>query len=212
MTGWKRTVAVQLAEWLVRVLFATVRVRTVGALPRRDAASPGGVVFAFWHAEILGFMVHVAPSGPHAMISQSKDGELIAQLSAKFGAVGIRGSSSRGGAAALLEAVQLAKDGQAVAITPDGPRGPRHSVAPGVVKIAQRAQVPMVPVRFGYSRAWRLKSWDRFEIPKPFSTMCVAFGAPLMVPAAADADALARACTALADGMAAAGRAAGCVD
>lgn len=212
MTGWTRAMAVRLAEWMVRALFATIRVRIVGAPPHRDTTSRAGVVYAFWHAELLGFMVHVGPSRPYAMISQSKDGELIAQLSARFGAIGIRGSSSRGGAVALLEAVQLAKDAQAVGITPDGPRGPRHSVAPGVVKIAQRAQVPVVPIRFGFSRAWRVNSWDRFEIPKPFSTMRVAFGPPMTVAAEADADALAHACAALADGMAAAGRAAGCVD
>jgi lysophospholipid acyltransferase (LPLAT)-like uncharacterized protein len=212
MTGWRLTLVVHVAEWLVRALYATVRVRVADGQAAADAARSGGVVFAFWHAELLGFMVRLGPQRPHAMISQSKDGELIARISARFGTVGIRGSSSRGGAAALLAAVQLAKDGAMVGITPDGPRGPRHHLAPGVVKIAQRSQVPVIPVRFGYDRAWRLNSWDRFEIPKPFARMTIAYGVPQLVPADAGAAALEAACAALAHGMAAAGRAAGCAD
>jgi lysophospholipid acyltransferase (LPLAT)-like uncharacterized protein len=210
VTGWRLSLAVRAAEWLIRLLWATVRVRVVHGERYTGARAGGGHVTVFWHGEILGYMVHHGPDAPHALVSQSKDGEAIAQLGARFGAKTIRGSSSRGGAEALVQAIHTAQRGVHVAITPDGPRGPRHSVAPGAVKIAQRAGVPLVPVRIGYSRAWRLSSWDRFEIPKPFARATVAYGTPLRVSADARGDALAAARDALARAMAETGADAGC--
>ncbi|MCU0623199.1 MAG: lysophospholipid acyltransferase family protein [Gemmatimonadaceae bacterium] len=180
MTRWQMTLAAHAGTWLIRLLSWTWR-RDTGqraafeAARRRADGSRGGVVLAFWHGEILPVLVEHAGDPAHAMISQSADGELIARISGAFGARAIRGSSSKGGAEALVRAVQLARDGQVVVITPDGPRGPRHAVAPGVVKAAQKAGVALIGVRTHADRAWVFRSWDRFTVPKPFARVTYAY-------------------------------------
>jgi lysophospholipid acyltransferase (LPLAT)-like uncharacterized protein len=120
------------------------------------------------------------------MISEHRDGEIIARIVERFGFFGVRGSSSRGGVRALLEGVQVLKRGADMAITPDGPRGPRHSFAPGALVLAHRAGVPVVSLVAHVDRTWRLRSWDGFEIPKPFARITIEYGEPVVLD---DADA-----------------------
>jgi lysophospholipid acyltransferase (LPLAT)-like uncharacterized protein len=101
----------------------------------------------------------------------------------------VRGSSSRGGDRALLGLVRALKDGFTVAVTPDGPRGPYRSFAPGALVAAHRAGAPVVAFGVHASRAWYLKSWDRFMIPKPFARLTIVFDGPVMVPGETSRDA-----------------------
>ena len=129
-------------------------------------------IIAFWHGELLfqPFLYkRIKKPKIAVMISDHFDGELIAKTISYFGFETIRGSSSRGAARVLLSALKKLEEGYEVAITPDGPRGPRHSIADGIVAIAKKSERPIVVFRTKCSASWRLKSWDRFEIPKPFS-------------------------------------------
>ena len=112
------------------------------------------------------------------MISEHFDGELIARTIGHFGFEAIRGSSKKGGAKVLIQALKRLKAGSDVAITPDGPRGPRHSVAPGIVILSQKSDAYIVPFSYSASKYWQLRSWDRFIIPKPFSTLHFRVGEP----------------------------------
>jgi lysophospholipid acyltransferase (LPLAT)-like uncharacterized protein len=124
------------------------------------------------------------------MVSEHSDGEIIARVAHALGFRTLRGSTSRGAARALLSACRTLESGVDVAVTPDGPRGPANSVAPGVVVIAQRTGAPMVPTAASTNRAWRLRSWDQFIIPKPFARVTVAYGEPIRVAAESPRDAI----------------------
>ncbi|MCI5969474.1 lysophospholipid acyltransferase family protein [Helicobacter sp.] len=128
---------------------------------------------AFWHGELFLQPFLVQKYGDKkkfwVLISKHFDGEIISSVVRYFGIGALRGSSSKGGIRALYQAIKKIESKEYVVITPDGPRGPYHSVADGVVLLAQKAGVPVVVSRVFYSNAWELKSWDRFRIPKPFS-------------------------------------------
>ncbi|MEY4503926.1 MAG: hypothetical protein RL154_218 [Pseudomonadota bacterium] len=130
------------------------------------------IIFAFWHDELLlqPLLYQKFRETPNAsvMISEHFDGEIIAKLVKYFGLDSIRGSARKGGARVLLQAIKQTGKGQDIAITPDGPKGPRHSVAEGIVLLAQKTGLPVVCYNYDASKKWRLKSWDRFIIPKPF--------------------------------------------
>ena len=106
-----------------------------------------------------------------AIISQHHDGDLIAKTLSFFNIVGLRGSSKKGAKAVLLSAIKSLKEGYSVMVSPDGPRGPRHSMSDGAVALAKRANLPLMVVNFQAKSYWQLKSWDRFVIPKPFTSL-----------------------------------------
>ena len=137
------------------------------------------MAFALWHGELLPLLYHHRGQGVAVLISEHRDGELIARIAQRFGFRTVRGSTSRGASRALVGLVRELEQGHDVAITPDGPRGPAHAFAPGALIAAQRAGVPVIPVRASATRAWRLRSWDRFLIPKPFCRITVAYGSPV---------------------------------
>ena len=178
---WRTRAAIVLGGWLLRLLGATWRVRVHGRewlLTRAAGEAP--VVYALWHGQMLPLLwAHKAPTG--VIVSEHRDGEIIARIIALFGLFGVRGSSSRGGTRALLESVQVVRRGTDMAFTPDGPRGPRHSFAPGALMLASRAQVPLVTITGYVDRKWQLGSWDGFEIPKPFARVTVRYGTPRAV-------------------------------
>ena len=117
------------------------------------------------------------------LVSEHSDGEIIARILEWMGYALIRGSTSRGAGRALIGLTRTLKDGNDVAITPDGPRGPRHRFAPGAVVAANRAGVPIVPAVAHVERGWQLSSWDGFVIPKPFARITIAYGAATRVQA-----------------------------
>lgn len=115
----------------------------------------------------------------HVLISHHRDGELIAKVIKHFDIEAVRGSSSRGAREALRNMIKLINAGDNISITPDGPRGPALVAQEGAATLARLANRPLLPVTFSATRCWRLSSWDRFMIPKPFSTIVVKVGEPL---------------------------------
>jgi lysophospholipid acyltransferase (LPLAT)-like uncharacterized protein len=179
-----------LGAGLLRLLGLTWRTSFIGLehlLDLRARKQP--FVLVLWHGELFPLIWVHRGQGYAMLVSEHKDGELIARTGQHLGQKPVRGSSSRGGVRALLELVKLLKGGADLAFTPDGPRGPAHKFAPGALLAAQRAGAPILPVRIAASSAWRLKTWDRFLIPKPFARLSVAYGEPTFVEGEATASA-----------------------
>jgi len=178
---WRTRVAIGLGTLVIRALGTTWRVQVHGRqalLARAPEASR--VVLTLWHGQLLPLLwAHRQPTA--AMISEHKDGDILARVVETSGFFSVRGSSSRGGTRALLAAVQVLKRGADIAITPDGPRGPRYSFAPGALVLAHRASAPIVSLVAHVDRKWRLRSWDGFEIPKPFARVTIEYGEPVML-------------------------------
>jgi len=139
-------------------------------------------IAALWHNRLLliSFVLKkFVPQRPGAgLISASRDGDLVADLTQRFGFHVVRGSSSRMGASAILELGNVLASGRDILITPDGPRGPAYELGPGIIFLAQKTGAAVVPVNMEYSSCWRVKSWDRFILPRPFSKVRVIFGPP----------------------------------
>ncbi|MGQ0538875.1 MAG: lysophospholipid acyltransferase family protein [Gemmatimonadaceae bacterium] len=174
--------AARLGPVLVRLIGSTWRVTAHNSAAfeaLRRAERP--FIFALWHGEMLPLLWHHRRQGVAVLISTHADGESIARICQSLGYRTIRGSTSRGGARALVETVRLLAAGVEVAITPDGPRGPVHSIAPGILFAAGRANAPIVPIHVGSAGAWRLGTWDSFMIPRPFARVTIRYGDPITV-------------------------------
>jgi len=143
------------------------------------------VIFAIWHNRLLLLPRVFDPCFPSrqsfGLISPSRDGDLVSILIERSGYGTIRGSSSRKGAIALRQLVDTLASGSNVLLTPDGPRGPVYEASQGVVFLAQKTGAAVVPIHMEYSSSWRLKSWDRFFVPRPFAKLRAIFGAPIQV-------------------------------
>lgn len=177
-----------LAPLLLRVLALTWRVERTGELGRELLASDRPWIVAMWHGRMLCLMpmrLHKG-RGIHVLVSPSDDGSLAAKALRSFRFRAIRGSLSRGGASALRTMRELMAGGGQLVVTPDGPRGPRHSMNVGTAWLARETGSPILPVGVAVDRAWRLRSWDRFTIPKPFARLVVVYGDPIAI--APDAD------------------------
>jgi lysophospholipid acyltransferase (LPLAT)-like uncharacterized protein len=123
-----------------------------------------------------------------ALISASRDGELLADAIKRFGFDVVRGSSSRLGASAILQLTDVLASGRDVVITPDGPRGPAYEIGPGIIFLAQKSGSAVLPMNMEYSSCWRIKSWDRFFVPRPFTAVRVIIGTPHRVRSTSTAD------------------------
>jgi lysophospholipid acyltransferase (LPLAT)-like uncharacterized protein len=144
-------------------------------------------VMALWHGRMLMGLPHHAHHNWHVLVSRSGDGDISNALLESFGYQVIRGSASKGGASAVRSILTALKGvGEAIILTPDGPRGPRHRVNPGVAWIAKATGYPIVPCGFVCDRAWYAKSWDRFTIPRFGARVLLTYGEPLYVPRGAD--------------------------
>ena len=156
---------------LIRLIYHTSRKRF--HLPKTVPEEP--VVFAFWHGDLLmmPYLYYRFRNVPHAnvLISDHFDGRIIARIMRHFRLGTIHGSTNRNAAKVLIAAMRSLKEGYDIGITPDGPRGPRHEVADGIVVMAQKTGAKVIVYSCVPSRCWRLKSWDRFVIPQPFCTM-----------------------------------------
>ena len=144
------------------------------------------VIFAFWHSRLITSLYYYRNKSITAIMSLGRDGEFIARVGRGFGFSSIRGSTSRDGFRALLEAKHLLQEGRYLAITPDGPRGPKQIVQGGVIYLSKISGVPIAPFSFDISGKWVLNSWDNFIIPKPFSRGVFVWGEEITVPADAD--------------------------
>jgi lysophospholipid acyltransferase (LPLAT)-like uncharacterized protein len=191
------TWAARVGVWLVRLLGMTWRFRvTEDESVRRLRAAGQPIIFALWHGQLLPLLYRHRGEGVVVLISEHSDGEIIARIAKAFGFGTVRGSTSRGAARALLELARVLEAGRDLAVTPDGPRGPAKSYAPGVLVVAQRTGAPVIGAVATTTSAWRLKSWDRFLIPKPFARVNVTYtaaqriDAPNARQAAAEAEAM----------------------
>ena len=179
---WLIRLAAFFAAWLIRLWMRTVRCRLVFPPDgRRHPPDPRAerFLYAFWHETIL--FPTAYPARVHILISQHADGELIAQVCRHMRYGVVRGSSTRGGTQAILQMKRLSGRSHLL-VTPDGPRGPRRRVQPGVVFLASRTGLPVVACGVGFARAWRAPSWDRFAVPWPWSEAVCVLATPLPVP------------------------------
>jgi len=182
--------SVRIGGPLITLIAKSWRLEEVNAEPWRKLAAEGkAYALCMWHGELLVCVFANGHRGMSAMVSEHSDGEIIAQVMESWGYNNVRGSSSRSAGRALLGMVRELKEGRSFAITPDGPRGPAGVIQQGILLAAVRAGVPIVTARAEAPRAWRMKSWDRFLIPKPFSKVRVVYGDPWVPPAIDDASA-----------------------
>jgi lysophospholipid acyltransferase (LPLAT)-like uncharacterized protein len=141
------------------------------------------VVFLLWHESLLPLLWQHRRQDIAIVVSEARDGQYLSDLALSLGYRAVRGSSTRGGTRALLGAVRELQAGRSVAFTPDGPRGPRRHLKPGVVAAAQRGGGVIVPLHAEPDRAWRLHSWDRFMVPQPLARVMIRYGRPFPVRA-----------------------------
>ena len=173
-----------LAGPALKVLAASWRIRTVDEDRWRLLyAAQRAHVFLLWHEALLPLLWQHRGQSIAIVVSEARDGQYLADFAASLGYRTVRGSSTRGAARALLGAVRELRSGFAVAFTPDGPRGPRREMKPGVIAAAQRGGGIVVPLHAEADRAWRLDSWDRFMIPKFGARVRIVYGRPFEVAA-----------------------------
>jgi len=139
-----------------------------------------GVIYCFWHSHILPLTYIFRDTGKIAIVSISHDGRRAAAVAQRWKHRIVGGSSSRGGASAMRACAELLKCKENIVMTPDGPRGPREIVKPGVAQLALLADAPVIAVTARPIHAWRLRSWDKFMIPKPFSKINIRLGEPVI--------------------------------
>lgn len=171
-----------LGSVLLRLLGMSLRIEeSPRGASQRLFKGPGAII-AFWHSAMLVPAYVGRGRGVQVLVSQHTDGEYIARAIRYLGFGVVRGSTTRGGARAVIDLMRQAEGGRFLAITPDGPRGPREVVQPGVIYLSEKTALPIQPIGLAFSRAWQLPSWDRFCIPKPFSRVALVFGEPIRVP------------------------------
>ncbi len=176
-----------LGKWIVDAIFAFASVRIDGDKAVKSILDSRRFILAFWHSRILLLSyLHKGWDGL-ILVSQSDDGEIIARIVARQGHEPIRGSSSRGGLRALAGLIKKLKERPRPAvIIPDGPRGPRFKVQPGIITLAKKTGYPILPVSYSAKTAKIFNSWDRFMVPLPGTACQIRYGVPLWVPPDAD--------------------------
>lgn len=184
-------------EVLAFVIFAAIKVFSATWRVKLKAEKPdipGPIIFCLWHNRLalcmqayekFGVKYWPAP-GLAALISASKDGALLARILSYFGVTAVRGSSSRRGRQALLELTTQLEEGCNAAITPDGPKGPKYTVQPGVIALAQITGAAILPVSMKIHGKWQAKSWDGFQVPWPFARCEIFVNTPVKVPREAE--------------------------
>ena len=181
---WLMAGVVHLLSWGLRLLYCTLRSEHLQQhFEQRAWHGDTPVLLAVWHGRALYFLHRYQHQRLTTLVSHSKDGEFVSQVLQRFGVHVTRGSSSRGGAQGLMEIVRKVHSGYHAAFTPDGPRGPRYTVQPGIVAVAKTTGAAILPVT--YSARWKkvFRSWDAFLMPLPFSRVVVVYGEPIYVPA-----------------------------
>lgn len=172
------------AVWAVFSLWSrSLKVHFVNRdMPDRIFAEGRNAIFAFWHGSLFLLPYTHRNSGSVIMVSESRDGEIMARMLKHFGFEVVRGSSKRKGHRALIGLINSIRKGKSVATAVDGPRGPLHKVKKGVVFLAGRLQVPIIPVATGVKRYWVMeKTWDKLIVPAPFTEGVVLYGEPIKV-------------------------------
>jgi lysophospholipid acyltransferase (LPLAT)-like uncharacterized protein len=170
-----------LGSALILLLGKTWKIKIIGQEKVDEIRSQGKrVCYALWHGRLLALTYTHRNQGTRILISQHRDGEFISRIVERMGYSPARGSSTRGGVKAVLDMVKNSKNYD-LAITPDGPRGPRHRVQAGAAYISSRSGLALIPISCSAHPAWILKSWDRFMIPKPFSRVVIMIANPITI-------------------------------
>ncbi|MBI1387120.1 MAG: DUF374 domain-containing protein [bacterium] len=168
---------------------ATNRLESIGREFNADRIRNGGpFIFCFWHSRQIFPLYYYKNTGVSTLVSKSRDGEFITQTIRRCGLEASRGSSSRNGSEGLLGLLHWLKKGHSVAVTPDGPRGPRETVQSGIIHLARLAGIPIMPATWAASRCLRMKSWDHFMVPLPFGVVREVIGKDVAVPIDASSD------------------------
>ena len=187
-SAWLRAVACWVTHLYIRFVYLTNRWSIEGCEWTRRLSREGQTfIVAFWHGRLLMMPKAWHQLAPfYMLISAHRDGRIIAGAMTYFGIGTIAGSTRRGGSSALRAMLKQLKEGAAIGITPDGPRGPAMTVSIGIVNIARLAGVPIVPVTYATSRRRELASWDRFHLALPFGRGVFLFGEPIEIDARLD--------------------------
>ena len=174
---------------LIRVIGRTIRFDTNG-LQHLDSIEKAGKlpIYAFWHDRIFASAWYFRNRGIAVITSQSKDGEYIARAIQRLGFGAVRGSSTRGGVGALVEMIKAMRNGTPAAFTVDGPKGPRYEAKPGPVLLSKKTRNPILPFTVECARYWTIGSWDKLQIPKPFTRAMLVIGTPIDVAPTANED------------------------
>lgn len=184
----KAAVLGTLAGWAMKAWNATLRVEVDD---RAGIAGPDApdepVIFLLWHNRVLSLpavwaKLKLRERFAVVLTSASKDGAMVAAAMGVLGMGSVRGSSSRRAAAAIIALRKALADGNDICVTPDGPKGPRYVFQPGVIKLAQSTGAPIIAVHLVCPSAWRIRTWDKLVIPKPFSRVTVVVDRALVVP------------------------------
>ena len=179
---WRTRLAIGAGALVIRLLASTWRIRVVrGDIIPGLRARKTPILIVLWHGQMLPALWQHRGQGIAILISEHRDGEIITRIAQSLGLRAVRGSTSRGGTRALLEMARELSNGSECAVTPDGPRGPAREFAPGALVAAQRSGAAIVAIGSHASSAWRLRSWDRFMIPKPFARVTIAYRGPEFV-------------------------------
>ena len=193
------------ATWLASLVWKTLKITLRRSSKGLDAVraivdADQRIILTFWHRRLV-MMPLSYPfrrnnsdgerRGVAILSSDSKDGEISAAIWRHLGIHAVRGTASHGGGAqGLVKMIQVVRQGWDLGITPDGPRGPRFELKPGVIAVARKTRAWIVPVSVAYSKAWQLKTWDKMLIPKPFSKAAVIYGLPYQASEKTEDDAL----------------------
>ena len=186
-SGLRHSLGGVLGQAFLESLFMTVRIERTGLdnlTEFREAKTP--IIFVFWHGRLLPLVHAHRRKGTAVLVSEHGDGEYIARIIQRYGFQTVRGSSTRGRVRGLRGLIRAARRGHDLAVTPDGPRGPSRSVKAGALIVARLTGLPLIPVGVAGTSIWTANSWDRFMVPKPFSTVRIAYGRPSFVSAEAD--------------------------
>jgi lysophospholipid acyltransferase (LPLAT)-like uncharacterized protein len=183
---FKITLISTLGYWIIRIIGGTLRWEVIDWQNLEQVHDAGKRwVLAFWHGRIFMATYYFRNKGIVVLTSQNRDGEYIARVIQRFGYGVARGSSTRGSHRAAVEALRALANGKDVGITMDGPRGPRYVAKRGAAFIARKSGNPVVPFSVSAEKKWVMRSWDQFQIPKPFSRAVVLIGNPIYIDAGA---------------------------
>lgn len=186
-TDWKHAVGSTLAYFYTVFLGWTTRIYWFKSEEGQRLEKEGkGVIYAVWHNQQLFLLYPYKGQKIAPLISQSSDGEYIARCLPKFGMLAVRGSSSRGGARALIHLMHAARDGYSPMLTPDGPRGPIYKVQSGILFLAKKTGLPIIPVGTALSHKIKVGSWDKMRVPLPFGKTALTYGKIVRVKDDAD--------------------------
>lgn len=186
-TDWKHAVGSTLAYFYTVFLGWTTRIYWFKSEEGERLEKEGkGLIYAVWHNQQLFLLYPYKGQKIAPLISQSSDGEYIARCLPKFGMLAVRGSSSRGGARALIHLMHAARDGYRPMLTPDGPRGPIYKVQSGILFLAKKTGFPIIPVGTALSRKIKVGSWDKMRVPLPFGKTALTYGKAVYVKDDAD--------------------------